>query len=124
MPPVTTKNAHNRQSRRSRSPSPLPVVSSKKKGQKRPSSTVSATEPSKKQLKRSKNQSEANNLAENIEPMTEEEQQMAKLLGFTAFGSTKDTKVPGADVSAADIIVVPKYRQYMNKKRHNVEMHS
>ena len=47
----------------------------------------------------------------------EEAEMMAKLLGFSSFTSTKGQHVIGSDISAADIIVVPNYRQYMHKKR-------
>lgn len=52
-----------------------------------------------------------------IHEMTEEERQMASLLGFSSFSTTKGEHVFGTDVSAVDIIKVPKYRQYMHKKK-------
>ena len=54
-----------------------------------------------------------------MDELTEEEESemMAKLMGFSSFSSTKGEHVIGADVSAADIVIVPNYRQYMHKKR-------
>jgi hypothetical protein len=51
------------------------------------------------------------------EELDEEALLMANMLGFSSFSSTKGEHVIGTDVSAVDIIVVPKYRQYMHKNR-------
>lgn len=46
----------------------------------------------------------------------DEETKMMKLMGFGGFDTTKNKKVPGADVSAAKIRRPIKYRQYMNRR--------
>lgn len=47
---------------------------------------------------------------------TEEEKEMAKLLGFSKFDTTKGKKVPGNQVGAVRVIKKRRYRQYMNRK--------
>ncbi|SAM05625.1 hypothetical protein [Absidia glauca] len=46
----------------------------------------------------------------------DEETKMAKLMGFGGFDTTKNKKVPGADVSAVNVKKPMKYRQYMNRR--------
>ncbi|KAG1138037.1 hypothetical protein G6F38_010856 [Rhizopus arrhizus] len=46
----------------------------------------------------------------------DEETKMMKLMGFGGFDTTKNKKVPGADVSGAKIRKAIKYRQYMNRR--------
>lgn len=46
----------------------------------------------------------------------DDETRMMKLMGFGGFDSTKNKKVPGADVSGAKIHKPIKYRQYMNRR--------
>ncbi|KAG0020190.1 Myotubularin- protein 14 [Entomortierella chlamydospora] len=46
----------------------------------------------------------------------DEEARMMALMGFGGFDSTKGKKVPGADVSGADIKKQRQYRQYMNRR--------
>lgn len=48
--------------------------------------------------------------------MTEEEQQMAKLMGFANFDTTKNKKVDGNDVYVAYLPKKRRYRQYMNRR--------
>lgn len=45
-----------------------------------------------------------------------DEQEMAKLMGFSGFSSTKGKKVDGNDVGEVHVILKRKYRQYMNRK--------
>lgn len=45
-----------------------------------------------------------------------DEQEMAKLMGFSGFSSTKGKKVEGNDVGEVHVILKRKYRQYMNRK--------
>jgi hypothetical protein len=52
-----------------------------------------------------------------IDEQESEKKLLESLFGCSSFHSTKGKKVPGADASAADIIVRRKYTQYMNKKR-------
>ncbi|KAJ1664384.1 U4/U6.U5 small nuclear ribonucleoprotein, partial [Coemansia sp. RSA 1646] len=47
--------------------------------------------------------------------MTEEEQ-MNALIGFSGFNTTKNKKVNGNDVGAANVKKQRKFRQYMNRK--------
>ncbi|KAF9199818.1 hypothetical protein BGZ49_010014 [Haplosporangium sp. Z 27] len=53
--------------------------------------------------------------SEELSPEDEEARMMA-LMGFGGFDSTKGKKVPGADVSGADIKKQRQYRQYMNRR--------
>lgn len=46
----------------------------------------------------------------------DDETKMMKLMGFGGFDSTKNKKVPGADVSGSKIHKPIKYRQYMNRR--------
>ncbi|KAK4516646.1 dihydrolipoamide dehydrogenase precursor [Mucor velutinosus] len=46
----------------------------------------------------------------------DDETKMMKLMGFGGFDTTKNKKVPGADVSGAKIHKPIKYRQYMNRR--------
>lgn len=46
----------------------------------------------------------------------DEETKMMKLMGFGTFDTTKNKKVPGADISGAKIRKPIKYRQYMNRR--------
>jgi U4/U6.U5 tri-snRNP-associated protein 3 len=46
----------------------------------------------------------------------DEETKMMKLMGFGGFDTTKNKKVPGADVSGSKIHKPIKYRQYMNRR--------
>lgn len=52
----------------------------------------------------------------NDEQVNEEEKEMAKLLGFSKFDTTKGKKVPGNEVGAVRVIKKRRYRQYMNRK--------
>lgn len=63
----------------------------------------------------------ADKAAENIEQdgddeEDDEETKMMKLMGFGGFDTTKNKKVPGADVSGSKIHKPIKYRQYMNRR--------
>lgn len=50
------------------------------------------------------------------EQVGEEEKEMAKLLGFSSFDTTKGKKVPGNQVGAVRVVKKRRYRQYMNRK--------
>lgn len=46
----------------------------------------------------------------------EEEAKMKRLMGFTAFDSTKGKMVPGNQVGSVHVVRKRHYRQYMNRK--------
>lgn len=50
------------------------------------------------------------------ETSREEQDMMAKIMGFSDFDSTKGKKVPGNDVGAVHVVKKRRYRQYMNRK--------
>lgn len=55
-------------------------------------------------------------LAEPTEPVTEEEAEMMRTMGFCNFGTTKGKHVIGNSIYVANIAKQRKYRQYMNRR--------
>nr|XP_027228902.1 U4/U6.U5 small nuclear ribonucleoprotein 27 kDa protein-like isoform X5 [Penaeus vannamei] len=51
-----------------------------------------------------------------MEELTAEEKQMAEVMGFASFHTTKGKKVDGNNAGAVHVIMKRKYRQYMNRK--------
>lgn len=48
--------------------------------------------------------------------LKEENEMLAKMMGFSSFDSTKGKQVPGNNVGAVNVSKKRKYRQYMNRK--------
>ncbi|CAC5389289.1 SNRNP27 [Mytilus coruscus] len=102
-----------RERHRSRSGSPKSIHKREKERHEPPTSTSISSSSSSRPPK----QPQAPKIsAQELQGMSEEEQQMAKLMGFASFNTTKNKKVDGNDSYAAYLPKKRRYRQYMNRR--------
>lgn len=74
----------------------------------------SRSQTKKKKRKRKKDAIDINDLS--FQGPKEEQELMAKLMGFSSFDSTKGKMVPGNQVGSVHVVRKRRYRQYMNRK--------
>ncbi|VDI73040.1 U4/U6.U5 tri-snRNP-associated protein 3 [Mytilus galloprovincialis] len=106
-----------RERHRSRSASPKSIHKREKERHEPPPSTTSSSHGSSSSDSRPPKQPQAPKItAQELKGMSEEEVQMAKLMGFASFNTTKNKKVDGNDSYAAYLPKKRRYRQYMNRR--------